>query len=111
MSDQSTQKHVATRIGFVESDSRDKSRTVVVGYLSRHPKYGKYVRKRTVLQVHDEKNESRKGDRVEVAPCVRKSKTKSWELVRVVEAAPDPLAPAELSPEIVNEDNVANAAG
>ena len=91
MSDTSTEKHVATRIGFVESDARDKSRTVVVGYLSRHPKYGKYVRKRTVLQVHDENNESRKGDRVEVAPCVRKSKTKSWALVRIVEAAPQEI--------------------
>jgi len=91
MSDTSTEKHVATRIGVVESDARDKTRKVVVGYLSRHPKYGKYVRKRTVLQVHDEKNESRKGDRVEVAPCVRKSKTKSWALVRVVEAAPQEI--------------------
>ncbi len=91
MTESTTEKHVATRVGFVESDSRDKSRKVVVGYLTRHPKYGKFVRKRTVLQVHDEKNESRKGDRVEVAPCVRKSKTKSWALVRVVEAAPQEI--------------------
>ncbi len=91
MTEPTPEKHVATRVGFVESDSRDKSRKVVVGYLSRHPKYGKYVRKRTVLQVHDENNESRKGDRVEVAPCVRKSKTKSWALVRVVEAAPQEI--------------------
>ena len=91
MTDHATEKHVATQIGFVESDARDKSRKVVVGYLSRHPKYGKFVRKRTVLQVHDENNESRKGDRVEVAPCKRVSKTKSWKLVRVVESAPDPI--------------------
>jgi len=91
MTESTTEKHVATRVGFVESDSRDKSRKVVVGYLTRHPKYGKFVRKRTVLQVHDENNESRKGDRVEVAPCVRKSKTKSWALVRVVEAAPQEI--------------------
>ena len=79
---------VATRQGVVESDARDKTRTVVVGYLTRHPKYGKYIRQRTVLQVHDEGNESRKGDRVEVVPCTPISKTKSWRLVRVVSKAP-----------------------
>ena len=70
-----------------EADARDKSRTVVVGYLSRHPKYGKYVRRRTILQVHDEENVSKKGDLVEVRECAPKSKTKSWEVVRVVRSA------------------------
>ncbi|MEM7518311.1 MAG: 30S ribosomal protein S17 [Planctomycetota bacterium] len=77
----------ATRIGFVESDARDKSRKVVINYRAKHPKYGKYVSRRTVLQVHDEKNESHVGDKVEVAECSPISKTKSWTLVRVVEAA------------------------
>jgi small subunit ribosomal protein S17 len=75
------------RIGVVESDKRDKTRKVVINYLARHPKYGKYVRKRTVLHVHDEANASHKGDRVEVAPCRPHSKTKRWRLVRVVESA------------------------
>ena len=57
---------------------------MVVQYLAQHPKYGKYLRKRTVLHVHDERNESKTGDRVEVAPCRPMSKTKSWRLVRVV---------------------------
>lgn len=74
-----------SRIGTVESDKRDKTRTVVVAFTAMHPKYGKYVRKRTVLQVHDEKNESRTGDRVEVAPVRPMSRTKSWSLVRIVE--------------------------
>lgn len=78
-------KAVATRIGVVESDKRAKSRTVVVAYKAMHPKYGKFVSKRTVLQVHDEKNESRLGDTVEVKPCRPVSKTKKWTLVRVVE--------------------------
>lgn len=103
-------KHIATRIGVVESDKRDKSRKVVVGYLARHPKYGKYVRKRTVLQVHDEANESKKGDRVEVAPCRRVSKTKAWKLVRIVESAPDALAPADLAPDILKEDRIGKTA-
>lgn len=72
-------------IGTVESDRRDKTRTVVIGYSARHPKYGKYIRRRTVLHVHDESNDSRTGDRVEIAECRPISKTKSWMLVRVVE--------------------------
>jgi len=73
------------RIGVVESDKRHKTRTVVIGYSARHPKYGKYIRRRTVLHVHDEANESRIGDRVEIAECRPISKTKSWTLVRVIE--------------------------
>jgi len=75
------------KIGFVESDKRSKTRKVVVKYLAKHPKYGKYVRKRTVLHVHDENNESGVGDRVEVAPCRPISKTKRWRLVRIVDKA------------------------
>ena len=78
----------ATRkIGIVESDAREKSRTVVIQFSSKHPKYGKYVRKRTVLHVHDEENISRKGDRVEIAECRPISKTKSWVVTRVVTAS------------------------
>jgi small subunit ribosomal protein S17 len=73
------------RIGIVESDKRHKTRTVVIPYAAMHPKYGKYVRKKTVLHVHDEKNESHAGDRVEIAECRPISRTKSWVLVRVVE--------------------------
>ncbi len=73
------------KIGIVESDSRDKTRKVVIKYRSKHPKYGKYVSKRTVLHVHDEQNESQNGDVVEVAQCRPVSKSKSWKLMRVVE--------------------------
>ena len=83
MSEETTK---GSRIGVVESDKRDKTRKVVIDYLAKHRKYGKYVRRRTVLHVHDEENSSHKGDRVEVAPCRPISKTKSWRLVRVVEA-------------------------
>jgi small subunit ribosomal protein S17 len=74
-----------TKIGIVESDKRAKTRTVVVNYQSMHPKYGKYVKNRTVLQVHDEKNESQAGDVVEVGQCRPISKSKTWKLVRIVE--------------------------
>jgi small subunit ribosomal protein S17 len=74
-----------TKIGVVESDKRDKTRRVVISYVAMHPKYGKYVRRRTILQVHDEKNQARTGDIVEVAQCRPMSKTKRWRLVRIVE--------------------------
>ena len=77
-----------TYIGVVTSDKRDKTRTVVVDYLERHPKYGKFVRKQSKFHVHDEKNETKAGDRVEIANCRPLSKTKSWRLVRIVEKAP-----------------------
>lgn len=79
-----TDQITGSRIGTVESDTRDKTRKVVVEFLAKHPKYGKYLRKRTVLHVHDEENASKKGDKVEVAPCRPVSKTKAWKLVRVV---------------------------
>ena len=74
-----------TRTGVVESDKRAKTRTVVVAFQTMHPKYGKYLKNRTVLHVHDEKNESHTGDVVEVAQCRPISKSKQWRLVRIVE--------------------------
>ena len=75
------------RVGFVVTDARDKTRRVDIEYRAKHPKYGKYISRRTVLQVHDENNESKTGDKVEVAPCRPMSKTKSWKLVRIIEQA------------------------
>jgi small subunit ribosomal protein S17 len=75
------------RIGMVESDARDKTRKVAIRYLVRHKKYGKFIRRKTVLHVHDEENVSKVGDRVEIAECRPISKTKSWVLTRIVEQA------------------------
>jgi small subunit ribosomal protein S17 len=75
------------RVGVVESDRRDKTRKVAISYSVKHPKYGKYIKRRTVLHVHDPENVSRNGDRVEIAECRPISKTKSWVLLRVVEQA------------------------
>lgn len=79
------EKKQVTRVGVVESDARDKTRKVVINFLAKHPKYGKFMRKRTVLHVHDEGNVSKNGDLVEITECRPISKTKSWTLVRVVE--------------------------
>jgi small subunit ribosomal protein S17 len=76
-----------TLIGTVVSDKRNKTRRVDVERLYQHPKYGKIVRGRTICQVHDEHNQSHTGDTVEIAECPPRSRTKRWELVRVVKAA------------------------
>lgn len=81
-------KKLVTFRGIVESDKRDRTRTVVVRFQARHPKYGKIMKEQTVLQVHDDANASRQGDVVLVEPCRRMSKTKTWRIQRVVESRP-----------------------
>lgn len=78
-----------TLIGVVASDKGDKTIKVVVNYQTKHEKYGKYLKRRTVLHVHDEKNEAKEGDRVEIAECRPLSKTKHHRLIRIVEKAPE----------------------
>ena len=75
-----------TRTGMVTSAKADKTLRVVVDYSTKHPLYGKYVRRRMVLHAHDEKNEAKVGDRVEVMSCRPMSKTKHWRLVRIVKS-------------------------
>jgi small subunit ribosomal protein S17 len=77
-----------TRIGVVTSDRRDKTIAVMVEYSVKYPKYGKHVRRRTVLHAHDEHNEAASGDKVEIMLCRPISKTKNWRLLRVLERAP-----------------------
>ncbi|MHC4722487.1 MAG: 30S ribosomal protein S17 [Planctomycetota bacterium] len=73
--------------GVVVSNSGDKSIKVAIDFKVKHPEYGKYVKRRTKLGVHDEHNQADLGDVVEVAECRPYSKTKSWRVVRVVEKA------------------------
>lgn len=72
------------RIGVVETDVRQKTIKVRIDRLIRHPKYGKFLRRKLILHAHDEKNEAHSGDVVEIAECRPLSKTKSWRLVRIV---------------------------
>src|SRR3954470_2033501 len=74
--------------GIVTRDKTSKTRRVEVERLVRHPKYGKFVKRRTVCYVHDEKNEAHLGDTVEIIESRPLSKTKRWNLVRVVTKAP-----------------------
>lgn len=84
-----TRSLLRTRQGIVAQDAAEKTVRVVINYQTRHPKYGKYLTRRTSLQVHDEQNEARVGDTVEIAECRPLSKTKHHRLVRVIERGPD----------------------
>ena len=70
--------------GVVTSDKMHKTRRVEIDRLVRHPKYGKFIRRRTVCHVHDENNESHEGDTVEIIEAPPRSKLKRWDLVRVI---------------------------
>jgi len=72
-------------IGIVVSDKAAKTRRVEIPRLVQHPKYGKYLRRRTICYVHDENNESRAGDLVEIVESRPLSRLKRWRLVRIVE--------------------------
>ena len=75
--------------GVVASDKGNKTIKVIVAYQTRHDKYGKYLKRRTVLHAHDETNEAREGDTVELAECRPLSKTKHHRLLRIVQKAPE----------------------
>ena len=76
-----------TLTGVVLSKSGNKSVKIVLDYKVRHPKYGKYIKRRTKIGVHDEHNQSGVGDVIEIVECRPRSKTKSWRLVKVVKKA------------------------
>ena len=73
-----------TAVGVVTSDKMNKTRRVEIPRLVKHATYGKYIRRRTICHVHDEKNESKQGDTVEIVESRPYSKTKHWRLIRVV---------------------------
>lgn len=87
-------------VGIVSSDKMTKTIVVKVERYFRHPKYGKYIRRYTVCKAHDEKEEARRGDKVEIMETRPLSKTKSWRLVRIVERVktPEELAAAAEAP-------------
>lgn len=82
-------------VGIVTSDKMNKTRRVEIPRLVKHARYGKYIRRRTICHVHDEQNESRAGDTVEIMESRPLSKTKTWRLVRIVTKGPQLAPPAE----------------
>ena len=73
--------------GEVVSDKMDKTISVLIYRMVRHPKYGKYMKRTSVFKAHDEKNEAKIGDRVIIRESRPLSKTKRWKLVQVIESA------------------------
>ena len=85
MANAETQARTAT--GKVVSDKMDKTITVLVERTEKHPLYGKFIRRSTKLHAHDENNECRIGDTVKVVETRPYSKSKTWNLVQVVNKA------------------------
>ncbi len=92
-----------TFIGSVTHRMGDKSVKVVVPFRTPHPRYQKVINRQTVVHAHDEKNETKVGDKVEVMETRPISRLKRWRVVRVVEAAKTAIAQA------ISEEDVAQA--
>ena len=78
-----------TITGHVVSSKMDKTVSVAVERLIKHPVYGKYIRRTSKVLAHDASNECKPGDRVAISECRPISKSKSWSVVNVVERAAD----------------------
>ena len=76
-----------TRTGIVVSDKMDKTVVVAIEDNVRHPLYKKIVKRTVRLKAHDENNECRQGDRVEVMETRHLSKDKCWRVVNIIEKA------------------------
>lgn len=73
-----------TLVGVVTSDKMQKTITVEVTRLVKHPTYGKYIRRRNRFKAHDERGEAKMGDTVQVVECKPMSRTKRWRLQKVL---------------------------
>ncbi|MRI32968.1 30S ribosomal protein S17 [Endozoicomonas sp. OPT23] len=80
-------KKVRTLTGKVVSDKMDKTVTVLIERRVKHPLYGKIVKRSTKLHAHDENNDCRMGDTVTIKETRPMSKSKTFELVSIVERA------------------------
>lgn len=74
-------------IGRVVSNKMDKSVSVAIERVVKHPAYGKFVRRTTKVLAHDETNACREGDTVAIVECRPLSKRKAWRVVEIVESA------------------------
>jgi small subunit ribosomal protein S17 len=78
---------VRTVTGRVVSNKMDKTASVLVERLVKHPVYGKYIKRSTKFLVHDENNQCHEGDIVSIASCRPISKHKTFKLIEVIEAS------------------------
>tara|TARA_Y100000741_G_scaffold175061_1_gene132776 strand:+ start:186 stop:470 length:285 start_codon:yes stop_codon:yes gene_type:complete len=82
-SENKTNKLRRPMIGKVISNKMDKSVSVAIERLIKHPIYGKYIRRTTKIVAHDEENKCQEGDTVSISPCKPISKNKSWNVVNI----------------------------
>ena len=75
------------QVGFVSSRSGAKSIKVTVAYKRPHPLYQKVVNRQTILHVHDEKDETKVGDKVEVMATRPLSRLKRWRVISIIQKA------------------------
>ena len=92
-----TEASKRTLVGRVVSNKMQKSVTVAIERLIRHPRYGKFIRRTTKVMAHDENGECREGDTVAISECRPISKRKSWRVVEVVTRATSADAPSDAS--------------
>jgi small subunit ribosomal protein S17 len=78
---------VQTQIGRVVGDKMNKTVTVLVERRVKHPLYSKVVTRSNKYHAHDENNEYKEGDLVEIEACRKLSKTKAWRVKRLIEKA------------------------
>jgi small subunit ribosomal protein S17 len=83
----SDEKARRTVVGRVVSNKMDKSVSVAIERLIKHPVYGKYIRRTSKVMAHDANNECNEGDRVAISECRPVSKNKSWQVVNIIERA------------------------
>ncbi len=76
-----------SQTGRVVSNKMDKTVTVRLERLVKHPLYGKYIRRSSKVHAHDENNDCNEGDTVRIAQTRPVSKTKAWAVIEVVERA------------------------
>lgn len=85
MSEETTKLRTIT--GRVVSNKMDKTITVLVERVVKHPVYGKYIKRSTKMMAHDEDNSCQEGDVVAITSCRPMSKHKTFKLVQVLEQA------------------------
>ena len=78
-----------TVVGRVVSDKMDKTVSVAIERMIKHPVYGKYIRRTSKVLAHYAANECKPGDRVAISECRPISKNKSWSVVNVIERSAD----------------------
>ncbi len=87
MSEKQDKKIERTAVGRVVSNKMDKTVSVAIERLVKHPVYGKYIRRTTKVMAHDANNECQIGDTVSIKESRPLSKRKAWSVVRVTEKA------------------------